>query len=295
MLPYSGQISYGQIRDEFGSSGAFDLQNAYNGTYGPLNPYSYIQPTNPGGANYSPNQWYGYTGTWIVTSGLIINYDAWPTVGSYPGFGTNVINTVGGYPGTLNNGMGWTGAVGGGTFSLDGADDYLSAFPGPNPITDLTVEMWVQAQGSWAIGSGAGQSTYDVDDWVTSNMWLLHPNGTLASTSMTFYVNANPPGSFNILSATTGINLTEGNWYQVVGTYSASATKIYVNGSLSGTGTGGNGIINNGNSTLVLGGDPRYSFRRLTGYISVFHMYDRELNSSEVLQNWNAIRGRYNL
>jgi hypothetical protein len=295
MLPYSGQISYGQIRDEFGSSGAFDLQNAYNGTYGPLNPYSYIQPTNPGGANYSPNQWYGYDGAWIVTSGLIINYDAWPTVGSYPGFGTNVINTAGGFPGTLNNGMGWTGGVGGGTFILDGVDDYLSTFPGFNPITDLTVEMWVQAQGSWVIGAGAGQATYNVDDWSSTNMWLLHPNGTLSSTSMTFYVNANPLGSSTIVSATTGINLTVGNWYQVVGTYSATATKIYVNGALSGTGTGGGGIINNGSSTLVLGGDPRYSFRRLTGYISVFHMYNRELSAGEIVQNWNAVRGRYNL
>jgi hypothetical protein len=295
MLPYSGQISYGQIRDEFGSSGAFDLQNAYNGTYGPLNPYSYIQLTNPGGANYSPNQWYGYDGAWIVTSGLIINYDAWPTVGSYPGFGTNVINTAGGFPGTLNNGMGWTGGVGGGTFILDGADDYLSTFPGFNPITDLTVEMWVQAQGSWVIGAGAGQATYNVDDWSSNNMWLLHPNGTLSSTSMTFYVNANPLGSSTIVSATTGINLTVGNWYQVVGTYSATATKIYVNGALSGTGTGGGGIINNGSSTLVLGGDPRYSFRRLTGYISVFHMYNRELSAGEIVQNWNAVRGRYNL
>jgi hypothetical protein len=295
MLPYSGQISYGQIRDEFGGSGTFDLQNAYNGTYGPLNPYSYIQPTNPGGANYSPNQWYGYDGAWIVTSGLVINYDAWPTIGSYPGFGASVTNTVGGFPGTLNNGMGWTGAVGGGTFILDGADDYISTFPGFNPITDLTVEMWVQAQGTWAIGSGAGQSTYNVDDWGSSNMWLLHPNGTTSSTSMTFYVNANPLGSSTIVSATTGTALTIGNWYQIVGTYSNSGTKIYVNGTLSGTGTGGNGIINNGSSTLVIGGDPRYDFRRLTGYIPVFHMYNRELNAGEVLQNWNAIRGRYTL
>ena len=109
MLPYNGQISYNQIRGEFGSPNNFNLQSAYNGDYAPLNTYSYIQPTNPGGANYSPNQWYGYDGSWIVTSNLIINYDAWPTVGSYPGFGTNITNTAGGFPpydGTLYNGTG---------------------------------------------------------------------------------------------------------------------------------------------------------------------------------------------
>jgi hypothetical protein len=295
MLPYSGQISYGDIRGEFSNPSNFDLQSAYNGNFGALNPYSFIQPIDPGGANYSPDQWYGYDGSWIVTSGLIINYDAWPTVDSYPGFGTSVLNTQGGFTGTLNNGMGWSPAIGGGTFTLDGIDDYLSTFPGFNPITNLTVEMWVYAQGSWAIGAGAGQATFNVDDWSSTNMWLLHPNGTLPSTSMTFYVNANPLGSSNIVSATTNINLNANNWYQVVGTYSATATKIYVNGSLSGTGTGGSGIINNGSNTLVLGGDPRYDFRRLTGNIAAFHMYNRELNASEVLQNWNAIRGRFNL
>ena len=297
MLPYSGQISYGQIRSEFGAGSSFNLQDAYNGTYGALNAYSYIQPTNPGGANYSPNQWYGYTGQWIVTSGLILNYDAWPTIGSYPGFGTSITDVAGGFPpynGTLYNGAGWD-PNNGGSFTFDGIDDYAGCFPGPNPLNEFTVEMWVKANGSWAIGAGAGQSTYNTDDWVTSNMWLLHPNGTLGSTSISFYVNANPPGSYNIIAATTSTNLTAGNWYQVVGTYSNTATKIYLNGSLSGTAGGGNGIINNGGNTLVLGGDPRYDFRRLTGNIAAFHMYDRELSAGEVAQNWDAIRGRFGL
>ena len=135
MLPYSGQISYGQIRSEFGAGSSFNLQDAYNGTYGALNAYSYIQPTNPGGANYSPNQWYGYTGQWIVTSGLILNYDAWPTIGSYPGFGTSITDVAGGFPpynGTLYNGGGWD-PTNGGSFTFDGADDYIGSNPGPNP------------------------------------------------------------------------------------------------------------------------------------------------------------------
>jgi hypothetical protein len=297
IVPYTGQVSYNDISSQFGSPSNFNLQSAYNGTYGGLNGYSYIQPTNPGGANYSPNQWYGYTGQWIVTSGLIINYDGWPYVGSYPGFGTNVPNAVGGFPpydGTLYNGTGWANTDGG-YFVLDGSDDYIGSSNGPNPLNEFTVEIWVRAQGSWAIGSCAGQSTYNTDDWVTSNMWLFHPNGTLQSTSMSFYVNANPPGSFNIIAATTNTNLTAGNWYQVVGTFSNSATKIYLNGDLSGTASGGNGIINNGSNTLVIGGDPRYDFRRLTGNIAAFHMYNRELSAGEVAQNWNAIRGRFGI
>lgn len=297
MLPYSGQISYNQIRGEFGNPSNFDLQNAYNGGFGSLNPFSFIQPADSGGANYSPDLWYGYDGSWIVTSGLIINYDAFPNVNSYPGFGTTVTNVGDNFPfnnGTLINGTGWIPSDGG-IWVLDGQDDYIGSSSGPNPLTEITCEIWIRAQGSWSIGSGAGQATFNVDDFPTSNMWGIFPNGTVPSVSWGFFANANPPGSFNIMSVNTSISLTAGDWWQVVGTYSSTATKIYVNGALSGTAAGGAGIISNPSNTLVLGGDPRYDFRRLTGNIAAFHMYNRELNSSEVLQNFNAIRGRFGI
>jgi len=294
MLPYSGQISYGQIRQEFGSPSDFSLQDAYNGFYAGINPYSYIQPLDTNGANYSPSDWYGYDGQYIVTDQLLLNWDAWPTVGSYPGFGTTVTNTVGGFDGTLINGTGWSPVYGGGSWQLDGGDDYIGHTNGPTGYGDFSAECWFRVQGSFAQGSLAGQSIFNNDDWGGSNMWLLHPNGTAATTSITFYVNANPPGSFNILSATSS-NLTQGNWYQVVGTYSASGVRIYVNGSLEGTGSGGSGVINVPANTLVVGGDPRYDFRRLTGDISIFNIYNKELSAAEVTQNWNAYRGRYSL
>lgn len=296
MLPYSGQISYDQIRQEFGSPSDFNLQGAYAGSFGPLNPYSFIQPVNTGGVNYSPSNWYGYDGKYITTSGLILNYDAYPVVGSYPGSGTVVTNTVGGFNGTLINGTGWTnaGGTGGGAFTFDGADDYIGCTNGPTGYGNFSVECWFRVQGSFSAGSLAGQSIYNVDDWVTSNMWLLHPNGTTPSTTVTFYVNANPPGSYSILSATS-TTLTQGNWYQVVGTYSPSGVRIYVNGNLEGTGAGGTGIVNVPTNTLVIGGDPRYDFRRLTGNISVCNLYNIELNATEVLQNFGAYRGRYGL
>ena len=296
MLPYSGPIGYNAIRNEFGSPNDFSLQSAYGGSYGALNPYSYIQPINTGGVNYSPTNWYGYDGQYIVTDQLLLNWDAWPTIGSYPGFGTNVTNTVGGFNGTLINGTGWTNAVGtgGGAWVFDGGDDYIRHINGPIGYSNFSVECWFRVQGSFSAGSLAGQSIYNVDDWVSSNMWLLHPNGTSPSTSISFYVNANPPGSYSILSATSA-TLTQGNWYQIVGTYSPSGVRIYVNGSLSGTGGGGAGVINVPSNTLVLGGDPRYDFRRLTGNISVLNIYNKELNATEVSQNWGAYRGRYSL
>jgi hypothetical protein len=95
IVPYSGQVSYDDIRSQFGSPSNFSLSEAWGGTYGGLNGYSYIQPVNPGASDYSPNQWYGYVGDYIYSSNLVTVWDAWPTINSYPGFGNNVSDVSG--------------------------------------------------------------------------------------------------------------------------------------------------------------------------------------------------------
>jgi hypothetical protein len=296
MLPYSGQITFGQIQSEFGASGAFNLSDAMAGTYGALNPCSYIQPT--GGPPYSPDHWYGYDGRWIVTSGLILNYDAFPPVGSYPSGGP-IVTDLSVDPiisdGTLMNDTYWDPNYGG-SFTFDGTDDHIRCTQVPNPLSTFSVEIWINAtSGSWAIGAGAGQSIFNVDDWNSANSWLLHPNATAGSTSMTFYVNSEPIGTSTIVSATTAVNLTAGNWYHVVGTFGPLETKIYLNGALSGTGGGGPAVVIHPASHIVVGGDPRYDFRRITGNIAAFRMYDIELSAADVVQNWDAARGRFGL
>jgi len=300
MLPYSGEITYDQIRTEFGSPSDFSLREAYSGFYGQLNQYSYIQPVNSGNANFSPTNWYGYSGDRPIGAN-ILSYDAWPIMGSYTGSGPSIYDMSGmGYDGVLANGSFWKPANGG-CFALDGIDDFItvgsgrSRQPGPTGLRSFSVEMWFKVPTSFAIGAGAGQGSYNVDDWGGSNMWLLHPNGTMGSVSWTFYVNAEPAGQYNILSASTSINLAAGNWYQVVGTFSDQFTSIYVNGQLSGQSQGGQAVIDNPFNTLVIGGDPRYDFRRMTGDIAVFNMYSRELSPDEVLTNFNAIRGRFGI
>ena len=315
--PYSGQISYNDIRSEIDNGNPnFSLYSAAASAYpfsnfNQYNPLSFYQPTG-GLNNVSPQDFYGYNGYyqtgWTANAPTpsssnysnLLTLDANPTVGSYGGTGTGVTN-MGSYGtnGSLNNGMGWTSATGsgGGAWVLDGIDDFLSVSNGLALGTNFSVEVWFKVSGSFSTGSLAGQSTLNVDDWTNSNMWLLHPNATAGSTSVSFYVNENPFGSFRIRSVTTG-TLSAGNWYQIVGTYSTSAgMKIYVNGSLINTTTGisGTGVTNNPSNTLVLGGDPRYSFRRLTGNISTSNIYNSALTATQVSQNFDARRTRYNL
>jgi len=293
MLPYSGQISYNDIRNEFGGGiSNFDLQNAFGGTYGPLNPYSYIQPIDPGGANYSPSDWYGYDGLGWVTSNLFLLWDAWPVVGSYPGFGTSITNGAGvpPYDGTLYNGTSWNGAIAGGTFETDGIDDYIGVNTGFG-ITDFSWDLWVYYIGGFNYGNMGGLATYNIDD-PCQNMFLIHPNGVGASATIGFYVD-------NCITGNSGVStssaLSSGTWYNLAGTYDSTNIKIYVNGTLSNSSSGGAGPNNNPNPTLILGGDPRYDFRRSNARFPVFRMYDTALTAGQVAQNWNATRGRFGL
>ena len=319
-VPYSGQVSYNDVALQtayVANSPDFSLQDVVNGAYNfsihdQYNPLSFYQPTALV-TNILPTDFYGYTGfyqtAWAPSAPTpstlnylnVLTYDSWPTVGSYPGTGTTVTDMGGFGNGTLMNGMGWSSAPGngGGAWILDGIDDYIDTSNGPTYGADFSVEVWFRVSGNFSIGSLAGQASYGVDDWTYSNMWLLHPNSTAASTSISFYVNENPFGSFQIQAVTTS-NLSAGNWYQVVGTYRSSGIpemNIYVNGAPAGTNTSiaGTGVTNNAGNTLVIGGDPRYTFRRLTGNISAFNIYNHPLTAAEVAQNFEARRTRYNL
>lgn len=298
IVPYSGQVSYDDIRSQFGSPSNFDLQNAYNGTYGALNSYSYIQPTNPGGANYSPSQWYGYNGYYIYLTGLLHCWDAWPTIGSYPGFGTTISDTAGGFPaatGVMYNGTGWAN-LNGGYWVFDGVDDYVSGGPTNTSYTNqLTVDVWIRWDSGTSInwGQGVGQGVFNNYDNPGDNMWLMHGNGGGQNT-VSIYAWNSPTGTVG--GATTS-TLTMGNWYNLIGVVDSGGSYMYTNGTLTGTGGGfgGSNLWTNGGASLFMGGDIRYDFRRMNGTIAALHVYNVAFSQTEVNQNFNALRGRFTI
>lgn len=298
IVPYSGQVSYDDIRFQFQSPSDFDLQNAYNGTYGALQPYSYIQPTNPGGANYSPDQWYGYNGYYIYLTGLLHCWDAWPTIGSYPGFGTTVYDTSGNSPsatGVMYNGTGWAN-LNGGYWVFDGVDDYINGGPTNTSYTnELTVDLWIRWDPGTSInwGQGAGQGVYNNYDNPGDNMWLMHGNGGGQNT-VSIYAWDSP---FSTVGGATTSTLTMGNWYNLIGVINSGGSYMYTNGTLTATGGGfgGGNMWTNANSALFMGGDIRYDFRRMNGTIAALHVYNVAFSQTEVNQNFNALRGRFTL
>jgi hypothetical protein len=97
------------------------------------------------------------------------------------------------------------------------------------------------------------------------------------------------------LSTTTSSYITTGVWYQVVGTFTAGSRKLYINGSLVNSDTQ-SGTINTGQAGIGLGsfggGNTGYQFN---GDLAIVKAYNVELSASQVLQNFNALRGRFGI
>jgi len=299
IVPYFGQVSYNDIRSQFGSPSNFNLSDAYGGTYGGFNSYSYIQPANnPGGSDYSPNQWYGYVGDYIYSSNLITSWDAWPTIGSYPGFGTAITDVSGDFPphnGNLYAGTTWN-SLNGGYWVFDGTDDRIASIGGQTYYSftnEITVDFWVKWDVNTYInwGQGCGQGEIYNYDAPFANMWLMHGN---QGNTVTFQVFN---GANSSIAAGTTPTLTMGQWYNITGTMNAGGSSMYLNGTLVGTGggLGGGNMVTNPNAVLYLGGDVRYDFRFMNGAIAAIHVYNTALTAGQVSQNFNALRGRFSI
>jgi hypothetical protein len=72
-------------------------------------------------------------------------------------------------------------------YSFDGVNDEI-LISNPYEIFDkeITVSWWTNAN-NFAVGTGLGQSTYNVENMAT-NVWLMHAN---SSNIMGWYVNDN--------------------------------------------------------------------------------------------------------
>jgi hypothetical protein len=97
----------------------------------------------------------------------------------------------------------------------------------------------------------------------------------------------------------TATNLTTNTWYHAVFTTSYNGTnttmKIYTNGIETATGTfsGAQGL--DGAYNFAIGDGYNASWYRFDGRVGSTKVYNRTLTASEVLQNFNALRGRYGL
>ncbi len=217
-----------------------------------------------------------------VTNGLVLCLDA-GNPRSYPGSGTvwTDASFTGGNNGTLVNGPSYSSANGG-LLDFDGVDDYISSTS--TATTDLTgsmtCECWFKLDATaadWVRVFGKGDSTNR-----TYGLWY----NTGASVFLYQRYGVSNVGLTHSATVNTGV------WYQMVGVSDGTSHALYLNGSLVASGSAGSTFVSSTEGYRVAAAT-FHTFHN--GPISLVRLYNVGLTASQVLQNFNATRGRYGL
>lgn len=208
----------------------------------------------------------------IVTDGLVFLADA-ANKQSYPRSGTTATDTINNTSGTLYNSVGFSNDNSG-VFTFDGASDYIDfGNPSLTAVTNVSISIWCNFS-----EVSSNHNIYAKPE----QYWFHKP----ANSQIQFKIYTS--GRITLNSGTTPSTNT---WYNLVGTYDGSIMKVYVNGVLGGTKSESNSLATNSNS-LILGGWTGAA-DDFNGKASCMKLYNRALLASEVLQNYNALKSRF--
>jgi hypothetical protein len=226
----------------------------------------------------------------IVTNGLVLNLDAAnPRSYPQPYNGTTWTDLSGnGNNGTLVSGSFYTGSNGG-SIVFDGVNDYTMIGDASNLITStqtsITVSAWVKSN---VINTYKKIITSTISGTSTITGIYLSIGPSFDNSNTYFGVRT----SNGTRSAIYLTNISTVNFSHLVGVYNGSNIILYLNGNQVATQTQ-TGIINNNGIMRISGYDSGTEI--WNGNIAQTSIYNRALNPSEVLQNFNATRARFGI
>jgi hypothetical protein len=210
----------------------------------------------------------------IVTDGLVLAWDI-ADRNSYPGSGTTVFDLSGnGNNGTITGGVTYSNATANGVLTTNGTTGYISSNTPNLASTNYTVIGAARYNGATRarmINS-------------TSNNWLLgHWSDSVSNYYAEGWVSpaAATGGSDTLWRIYTGTGNIAGD------SYAFYINNILTNGPNNGGAAGPNGITVGRYSQ----GNSEYS----TGDFSFVLIYNRILSASEIAQNYDAQKSRFNL
>jgi hypothetical protein len=215
----------------------------------------------------------------IVTNGLVLCVDA-GNPRSYSGSGTQWNDaTSSGFNFSLTNGPVYSSSNLG-SFTFDGVNDFASASDNTALNTQTpTVEVWVKT-------NATTQNGFWFEKGSVNTQYALFQEGGSITWRLTTNVGS--------LTATTASFMSTSNWAQVVGTYTSGDRRIYVNGVQVASDALAYTIPTN-SSGMFIGAYGTGTGYFYNGALSICRVYNRVLSAAEVLQNFNAIRGRYGI
>ncbi len=224
----------------------------------------------------------------IVTNGLVLCLDA-GNPKSYSGSGTTWTDlSRNGNTAILTNGPTFSSANGG-HMVFDGTNDYAritSASTLNMGGKSFTADIWIAVSTT----SGSERMIIEYNVWPTQGTYQVttQPNQIVVN-----FIDANSGGKALYHSIPS---FTNGAWTNVVGQFDTvnNTISLYINGSRVAQNTAVTQEIGNAVSNLHIcsrGGGSLF----LPCKMSSIKMYDRALSATEILQNYNATKGRFKL
>jgi hypothetical protein len=223
----------------------------------------------------------------IVTNGIVFIVDA-GNPQCYTSGSATATDIVGNTTLTLNNGAGSPIIPSSNSWRFDGSDDYMGSTTGPTLSASASFSCWFNPDSygnyepivsSQNYYTGGYNNNWSIQVMVGFNIRTIFCNGT----------------SINQVHASPG-DLT-GTWNNlVVVTEGSSTVKTYVNNSLLATVSLTQGQTNpmaDVSNGIVFGTNSQS--QDFDGSVGCMLLYNKTLSTSEMLQNYNATKGRFGL
>ena len=235
----------------------------------------------------------GYnTFTPIVTNGLVLCLDAGNTK-SYPGSGATWTDlSSNGNNGTLISSPAYSSSNGG-VLTFNGSQ--YGTIPAASSLAfndNFTISSWVKVTAF----NGTGYNGIAGRFGPTTNFggYELECNNQNGGNKFGFVVGNNGGASINnFRRINSDIIFSFNLWYHVVGTNISGLNKLYVNGQVQST-TYTFNVVTNSSQLFAIGriyADNNQYYH--IGNIANISVYNRGLTDAEVLQNYNATKGRF--
>lgn len=242
--------------------------NALNGT---LNNFAKTGAT----SNFVTGKVSSVSSSVSVTNGLMLNLDA-GNLTSYPGSGTTWFDLSGnGNNATLVNSPIYNSSVGGGVFTFNGTNQYVTT--SYIPSNTCSISIWFYNNRNYTDYNRGIFSTYKLGGPYDGIYMGTYPSS----------LNLSRDGNVGWGSSVTpALNIN--TWYNITVTSKPGVILVYLNGVLKST--------INGSTThadVLNIARTRFDANYWSGYIGTVLVYNKELTSSEVTQNFDSTKTRY--
>jgi hypothetical protein len=223
----------------------------------------------------------------IVTNGLVLNLDA-ANRKSFVSGSTSWFDLSGGNnTGTLTNGPTYS-ISDGGSISFNGSTNFISTNLVPTIGSgNITYSVWFKTTTSQTGGLIGVRS-------VSATQCVLVMSNSVGNTGTNLYMSCYD-GSI-VRSGATTKTWADGKWHHAVMVHTSTSDTLYVDGVLEKQNTSSAMNINNVQQLLVgcnPNGNTYLSGWVFNGSISNAITHNRALSATEILQNYNTLKNRY--